>query len=112
MMRLGWVIAATLPLLDGRVLANDEKDAEAEDHPHEGLQLIDLPTAVQETFRTEASGGIVEELHKEERQGQVIYEGEIVKGRKATDLEVGSDGKVLRRGEAHDESQKRDQGQD
>src|SRR4051812_21696908 len=109
MKRLGWVIAATLPLLDGRVLANDD---EHDARPHEDVQLIDLPTAVQETFRTEASGGIVHELRKEERQGEVIYEGEIVKGRKAKDLEVGSDGRVLRRGEAHDESQKRDQGQD
>jgi hypothetical protein len=97
-----------LPLLGGRVLASDEKE---EGHAHEPVKVEDLPAGVQDTFRTEANGGTVEELRKETRQGKVIYEGEIVKAGKGVDLEVGSDGKVIRRGKAHDENEEHERGE-
>jgi hypothetical protein len=87
--RLGWVLAAALPLLGGRALANDEKD---EGHAHEAVKMEEL-------------------LRKETRHGKVIYEGEIVKAGKGVDLEVGSDGKVVLRGKTHDESKEHERGE-
>jgi hypothetical protein len=60
---------------------------------------------VQETFRREAAGGEIEEVRKETRKsGDVIYEAEIVKAGKGTDIEVNAVGKVVERGKTHDES--------
>jgi uncharacterized membrane protein YkoI len=67
--------------------------------------MADLPAAAQTTLKHEAKGGKIEELRKETRKdGKVIYEAEIVKAGKGTDIEVGADGKVLERGKAHDEA--------
>lgn len=56
-------------------------------------------------MKKEAKGGKIEELRKETRKdGSVIYEAEIVKKGKGTDIEVDSAGKVVERGKTHDES--------
>ena len=74
-------------------------------HEHQTLTMAELPAAVQSTFKRESKGGKIEELRKETRKdGTVIYEGEIVKNGKGTDIEVNSAGKVVERGKAHDES--------
>jgi hypothetical protein len=74
-------------------------------HEHQSVKMAELPAPVQTTLNREAKGGKVEELRKETRKdGTVVYEAEIVKKGKGTDLEVSSDGKVLERGKTHDES--------
>jgi len=74
-------------------------------HQHQSVTMAELPAAVQTTFNREAKGGKVEELRKETRKdGSVVYEAEIVKNGKGTDLEVSSAGKVIERGKTHDES--------
>ena len=74
-------------------------------HEHQSVTMADLPAAVQSTFKREAKGGQIEELRKETRKdGKVIYEAEIVKNGKGTDIEVSAEGKVLERGKSHDES--------
>jgi hypothetical protein len=72
---------------------------------HQSVKMAELPAAVQTTLNREAKGGKLEELRKETRKdGSVVYEAEIVKKGKGTDLEVSSDGKVIERGKTHDES--------
>src|SRR5262245_55755813 len=108
MKRIGWVIAMALPLLGRPLLANEEK---GEQHQHESVTMRDLPAAVQDTLRKEAKGGKIEELRKETRGGEVIYEAEIVKDGKGTDVEVRSSGKVVERGTPHDESAEHERGE-
>jgi len=73
-------------------------------HEHQSVTMPELPAAVQSTFKREAKGGKIEELRKETRKdGAVIYEGEIVKNGKGTDLEVNAAGKIVERGKTHDE---------
>jgi hypothetical protein len=68
------------------------------------LQMSDLPSAVRDTFKREAKGGKVEELRKStQKDGSVVYEGEIVKKGKGRELEENSDGMVVDRGKAHNE---------
>ena len=84
----------------GRAFA-DENEA---GHEHQPVTMAELPAPVQKTLQREAKGGKLEELRKETRKdGRVIYEAEVVKNGKGTDIEVGADGKVLERGKAHDE---------
>ncbi len=75
-----------------------------EGHAHKKLQMTDLPQAVSSTFQAEANGGQIEELRSEKRAGKTIYEGEVVKNGKGTDLRVGEDGTVLERGTPHEEA--------
>lgn len=84
-----------------RALADDNEAG----HEHQSVTMADLPAPVQATFKRESKGGKIEELRKETRKdGTVIYEGEIVKNGKGTDIEVNSAGKVVERGKTHDES--------
>jgi len=96
------LLAGTLGVGFGvRALADENEKG----HEHQSVTMADLPAPVQATFKRESKGGKIEELRKETRKdGTVIYEGEIVKNGKGTDIEVNSAGKVVERGKAHDES--------
>jgi hypothetical protein len=106
MKRLIWAVAAAAPLLTSSAWADQGKNEKHEkNHHHESVKMADLPAPVQETFRREAAGGEIEEVRKETRKsGDVIYEAEIVKAGKGTDIEVNAVGKVVERGKTHDES--------
>ena len=83
-----------------RVLAEENESG----HEHQTVKVEDAPAPVQATLKKEAKGGEIEELRKETRKdGTVIYEAEIVKSGKGRDLEMSAEGKVLKRGKAHDE---------
>jgi hypothetical protein len=73
------------------------------EHAHRKLPLDQLPASVRSTFDREAAGGQIEELRSEQRNGTTVYEGEIIANGKGTKLEVGSDGKVLKRSAPHQE---------
>ena len=97
-----YVLAGVLSVGFGvRALAEENEGG----HEHQPVTMSELPAAVQSTFKREAKGGKIEELRKETRKdGTVIYEGEIVKNGKGTDIEVNAAGKVVERGKTHDES--------
>src|SRR3954447_10135447 len=85
----------------GRALADEDEGG----HKHQSVTMAELPDAAQKTLKHEAKGGKVKELRKETRKdGTIVYEAEIVKNGKGTDLEVSATGKVLERGKTHDES--------
>jgi uncharacterized membrane protein YkoI len=96
------LVAGVLGLgLGGQALADENEGG----HEHQSVTLAELPAPAQKTLKREAKGGKIEELRKETRKdGSVIYEAEIVKNGKGTDIEVNADGKVVERGKAHDES--------
>ena len=84
-----------------RVFADENEKG----HQHQAVTMAELPAPVQATFKREAKGGKLEELRKETRKdGSVVYEAEIVKSGEGTELEVNSEGRVIERGKAHDES--------
>src|SRR5690348_2940442 len=96
------LVAGTLGLgLGGRASANENESK----HEHQSVTMAELPAPVQKTLKREAKGGKLEELRKEtKKDGSVLYEAEIVKNGKGTDIEVNADGKVVERGKTHDES--------
>jgi uncharacterized membrane protein YkoI len=94
-----WSFATTLALGATPLLAGEKHQ---EEHEHTSMKFEDLPAPVQKTFRHEAQGGQVENVRKETEDGQVVYEGKIVKSGREHELEVSADGKVLERGKADD----------
>jgi uncharacterized membrane protein YkoI len=107
MKRMGWALALALPLLGGPVLADDEKG----EHHHDSVKMEDLPAAVQDTLRKESAGGKIEELSKEKRKGEVIYEAEIIKNGMESELEIDSSGEVVDRGKEHRSHEEHEQGE-
>jgi len=83
------------------VLANDK----GEHQDCQSVRMSDLPAAVQDTLKQEASGGKVEELCKKGDKGAEVYRAEIVKDGKGRDLELDANGNVVKHGKSHDESQ-------
>jgi len=87
--------------LGGRAFADENESG----HEHQSVTMAELPAPVQATFKREAKGGKIEELRKETRKdGSVVYDAEVVKKGKGTDIEVNAAGKVVERGKPHDES--------
>jgi uncharacterized membrane protein YkoI len=77
---LGGAVCASAP-----VLANDD------------VKLEQLPPEVKETVARETKGGTVQEIDRDEEQGQTVFEVEYTKDGARWELDVASDGKVLRR---------------
>ena len=102
------VLAGTLGLGGvGRAMADEDEG----NHEHQSVTMAELPPAAQKTFKKEAKGGKIEELRKETRKnGTMVYEAEIVKNGKGTDIEVNADGKVVERGKTHDETSEPEHG--
>jgi uncharacterized membrane protein YkoI len=96
------LLAGTLGLGIGSRAIADENESE---HEHQSVTMAELPGPARTTLEREAKGGKIEELRKEtKKDGTVIYEAEIVKKGKGTDIEVNAEGKVVERGKTHDES--------
>jgi hypothetical protein len=90
----------------GRALADEAH------HKGESVTMTDLPAAAQETLKREAKGAPIEELRKETaKDGTVTYKAEIVENDKGTDVAIGEDGKVLKRGPTHDEKAEHGKGE-
>ena len=70
----------------------------------EPVDVSALPAPVKATFDKESKGGTLEEVRKDtNKDGKVVYRGEVMKKGKGTELEVAESGKVLHRGKAHSE---------
>ena len=100
MKKVGWVIAMALPLLGAPAMAN-EKGEHKECRP---MKMSDVPGVVQDTLLEQSQGGKVEELCKKGDKGAELYQAEIVKGGKGTEIQVNPAGTVVKRGKPHDES--------
>jgi hypothetical protein len=63
----------------------------------ENVTLDQIPAPVRTTIKRESAGGVVEEIQKETKQGQVKYEADIIVGGQKIDLEIAEDGSILER---------------
>lgn len=61
------------------------------------MKLSDLPQSVKNTLATEASGGDIKEIEKSRKNGNVIYEAEVVIDGMEYEIEIASDGRLLSR---------------
>jgi hypothetical protein len=67
----------------------------AQEQKGKGLQLKDLPAAVQKTVQANLNGGEVKNIAKEKEDGVEQYEVETVLNGKARDFDVDSKGALL-----------------
>jgi hypothetical protein len=91
-----WIVALTLaaPLAATPAYANPDNN---ENHPHETVQMSDLPAPVQKTVQREAKGKTIESLKKETENGKTVYEVALVANGKTQQVEISDTGKVLDR---------------
>jgi len=95
------LVAGTLGLGFGRRASADENES---GHEHQTVKMAEVPAPVRTTLEREAKGGKIEELRTEtSKDGSALYEAEIVKKGKATDIEVNAGGRVVERGKTHNE---------
>jgi hypothetical protein len=88
------VLAASLGFWAAPLMADDAPGGERH---YEAVSFNDLPPAVQAALVEESGSGVVVEIRKEEQDGQVTYEAEVVNRGKGRDVEFSSDGKLLKR---------------
>src|SRR5262245_21241900 len=97
-----WLLAAALGVSVPAFAQNEEQE---EEHAHETMKLSELPTGAQDALRREAGSGKIEEVRREwDKNGNFVYEAEIVTGGKGRDITVSADGQILKRGNSHDEA--------
>jgi len=104
-----WFVAGALvlPMMVATVRA-DEKNEET--HPHQKVTMDELPAAVKATVQRESQGKTIESMEKEQENGKTVYELELVSNGKGQEIEISEAGKVLKRGEAHDEKTEAEHG--
>jgi hypothetical protein len=88
--------AATLWMMLGLlVVAASGRAAEAQEKKAKGLQLADLPAAVQKTVQDTLKGGRIVHIDKEKEDGIEQYEIESMLNGKARDFNVDTKGALL-----------------
>lgn len=75
------------------------------------VSIDKVPAAVKAALLVEAQGGTISEIEMETRNGQTVYEAEVILDGKEVDVEVAADGTVLGK-EADDEDNDADDEED
>lgn len=78
------------------------------------VALEDLPRAVRAAIKKHAAGGEVTEIEKKSVDGKIVYEAEVVRDGKASDILISAKGKYLgtEKGEADAGQDKQDEGEE
>ena len=95
-MRVYWAIVGVLALAVG--CASTHKSEEAKEAGEKGevkMSLAEVPPAVRATLTQEAGGAKIETVDREEKDGKVIYETDVMSGGKNWEIKVDADGKLL-----------------
>ena len=61
----------------------------------DGLQLKDLPEAVQKTINAQSAGGEIGDIERNTTAGQTFYQVDVVKDGKRMQFKVAADGRLL-----------------
>jgi len=93
---------------DGRRV--EEKDDEDKDE--DVVSIDEVPEAVKATILKHADGGKIQEIERENEDGKVIYEAEVLIGDKEVELKIDSNGKLLSKEEDDDEEEGDDDDED
>ena len=77
----------------------------------ECVTLAQLPEAVQATIKAQAGNGKIGKIEKGDENGTVVYEAEITKDGKKSELTITADGKVKPE-DADDKKEEKDKGKE
>jgi len=86
---------------DGTLLGkedDDEDNDDGDDEENEDEELVSIdqvPAAVKATILAEAGTGTIKEIEKENENGQIIYEAEVIIDGQETDIKVAENGTLL-----------------
>jgi hypothetical protein len=88
------ILAASLGFGAAPVMAGDGPDGGAQ---YQSIAFEDLPPAVQTAVRQEAGSGVVLEIRKQEKDGQLTYQAEVVNRGKGREVDFSPEGTLLKR---------------
>jgi uncharacterized membrane protein YkoI len=71
--------------------------------PKLGTKMSDLPAAVQKTIREQAPNAKIDDIDKEKRSGQVVYEIQFAEPGKNPKLHIAEDGSIVKGDEKDNE---------
>jgi len=77
---------------------DDDSDADEDQDADDGEEQVSIdaiPAAVKTTIMAEAGGRDIREIVKENEDGRVVYEAEVIIGGKEVDIKVSPDGTLL-----------------
>ena len=72
----------------------------------EKVAFEELPAAVQQTLQNELDGGTIQEIEKEVKDGQTIYEAEVLIDGEEWDIEIAEDGTLISKEKDDDQDNK------
>ncbi len=73
----------------------DDEEDEDEDEDEELVSIDQVPAAVKATILAEAGTGTIKEIEKENENGQIIYEAEVIIDGQEIEIKVSADGTLL-----------------
>jgi uncharacterized membrane protein YkoI len=100
---------------DGKVKPEDADDKEEKGHgkaeeKDEFVSLSQAPVAVRATIKAQASPDQIVKIVKADENGTVVYEAEIIKDGKKSELTIAADGKILDTENAGEEKEEKGTG--
>jgi hypothetical protein len=116
-MKVGWLLAAALAIHAhglGEAAGHGDQKAQATDTGGETkVRLDQTPPAVRKTIESELVGAELEDIARKRRDGQTVYETDIIRNGQKWEVIVGEDGRILSKhaeGSARERPPKKKQG--
>jgi hypothetical protein len=102
-----WTAFLLAAVLASGCASMKKKSAEKEEEGDEvKMALADVPVAVRDTLTREAGGAKIESVDKEEKNGQTIYETDVMSGGKNWEIKVDASGKLISKTEDNEAEEK------
>jgi hypothetical protein len=93
------ILAASLVLGLGACANNQQRAASKGTEPPESgevkVSLEDTPAAVRKTIQNELAGAKLEDIAREQRDGQTVYEADIIRNGQEWEVVIGEDGRII-----------------
>jgi len=92
---------------------NNQKVSMTENDEEEQVTLDQVPAAVKATIQSEAQGGTIEEIERENENGKTVYEANVILNGQEVEIKVDPDGTLLgKEVEEADEEDEDEEGDD
>lgn len=91
-MQLRYIIAGLMALA---IVAGNAAHSFAKEETDETMSLSQTPKSVQKTIKAHASEAEIKRIEKGDEDGKVVYEVQLIKTGKKTEITIASDGTLL-----------------
>src|SRR5690349_3568925 len=94
--RFGWKAVTTVAVAAAAIcLGGCTKDKHAAHAKEQKIEMADVPPAVRQTLAAESHGATASKVEKEMKDGQTVYETDVMLSGKNYELKIAEDGTLL-----------------